>query len=65
MTNKDNNGFGVSTNGQLIPRMQEIASSVGGTRGATIPPLQPAGQDTDSGTGSSGSTEGSGTTGSS
>lgn len=61
MSNKRSE-FGISTNGQLIPRMQEVASSAGGTRGATIPPLQPAGSgQSNGGTGSSTSTEQSGT----
>ncbi len=57
MANERNADLRISTNGQIIPRMQEITSSVGGTRGATIPPLQPTGTGQASGgSGSSGST---------
>ncbi len=65
MANGRNADLGISTNGQIIPRMQEIASSAGGTRGATIPPLQPAGTgQTSGGSGPSSSTGKTGSQGS-
>ena len=58
MAAKDNNSFEIAINGQSVPRMQQVSTESGGTRGASIPPLQQVGQSTGN-TGSSGNSGGS------